>query len=184
VHATVNTAVCSAASPRVRSCQKSPSPPRSRRGPGCRLLSRSALADRFISYDRRAADAVPRQLAYAGRDPEARNTSTSLAQIAEFIGYDSEAAFCRAFKKAIGSAPAWGGSTPLKRCGLDLSEKFAMVGNTLLTKRGLKTTCAGTRTQGVPNRLSGKADPDDRFRPEASLPASTATGGELNGAIS
>jgi hypothetical protein len=60
----------------------------------------------------------------------------------------------------------------------------AMVDNTLLTKRGLKTTCAGTRTQGVPNRLSGKADPDDRFPPEASLPASTATGGELNGVIS
>jgi hypothetical protein len=27
----------------------------------------------------------------------------------------------------------------------------AMVDNTLLTKRRLKTTCAGIRTQGVPN---------------------------------
>jgi len=35
-----------------------------------------------------------------------RNTSGSLAQIAETVGYDSEAAFSRAFKKAIGAAPA------------------------------------------------------------------------------
>ena len=35
-----------------------------------------------------------------------RNTSASLAQVAEIVGYDSEAAFSRAFKKAFGVAPA------------------------------------------------------------------------------
>jgi AraC-like DNA-binding protein len=35
-----------------------------------------------------------------------RNTSASLAQVAERIGYDSEAAFSRGFKKAFGTAPA------------------------------------------------------------------------------
>jgi hypothetical protein len=34
-------------------------------------LSRSALADRFVPSDRRAADALPRQLAHAGRNSEA-----------------------------------------------------------------------------------------------------------------
>jgi AraC-like DNA-binding protein len=35
-----------------------------------------------------------------------RNTSASLAQVADMIGYESEAAFSRAFKKAVGTAPA------------------------------------------------------------------------------
>jgi AraC-like DNA-binding protein len=35
-----------------------------------------------------------------------RNTSRSLAQVADLIGYESEAAFSRAFKKAVGTAPA------------------------------------------------------------------------------
>jgi len=35
-----------------------------------------------------------------------RNTNASLAQVAEIVGYDSEAAFSRAFKKAFGTAPA------------------------------------------------------------------------------
>jgi AraC-like DNA-binding protein len=35
-----------------------------------------------------------------------RNTSASLAQVANMIGYESEAAFSRAFKKAVGTAPA------------------------------------------------------------------------------
>ena len=35
-----------------------------------------------------------------------RNTSASLAQVAKMVGYDSEAAFSRAFKKAFGVAPA------------------------------------------------------------------------------
>jgi len=35
-----------------------------------------------------------------------KGTSLSLARIAERVGYDSEAAFSRAFKKAFGTAPA------------------------------------------------------------------------------
>jgi AraC-like DNA-binding protein len=35
-----------------------------------------------------------------------RNTSASLAQVADMVGYESEAAFSRAFKKAVGTAPA------------------------------------------------------------------------------
>jgi len=35
-----------------------------------------------------------------------RGTSTSLGQVAETVGYDSEAAFSRAFKKTFGVAPA------------------------------------------------------------------------------
>ena len=69
-------------------------------------LSRSALADRFISL----IGMPPMHYVASWRMQVAtqklRNTSASLAQIAEFIGYDSEAAFSRAFKKAIGSAPA------------------------------------------------------------------------------
>jgi len=35
-----------------------------------------------------------------------RNISASLAQVAEMVGYGSEAAFSHAFKKAFGTAPA------------------------------------------------------------------------------
>ncbi|WP_347958255.1 helix-turn-helix domain-containing protein [Bradyrhizobium sp. SSUT112] len=35
-----------------------------------------------------------------------RNTRASLAQVADSVGYSSEAAFSRAFKKAFGTAPA------------------------------------------------------------------------------
>jgi AraC-like DNA-binding protein len=69
-------------------------------------LSRSALADRFI----RMIGVPPMQYLANWRmqiaTQKLRNTSASLAQIAEIVGYDSEAAFSRAFKKTIGSAPA------------------------------------------------------------------------------
>ena len=69
-------------------------------------LSRSASADRFI----RLIGVPPMQYLASWRMQVAtqklRNTSSSLAQVAEFIGYDSEAAFSRAFKKAFGAAPA------------------------------------------------------------------------------
>ena len=35
-----------------------------------------------------------------------RDTSLSLAQVAKIVGYDTEASFSRAFKKAFGVAPA------------------------------------------------------------------------------
>jgi AraC-like DNA-binding protein len=42
---------------------------------------------------------------------ELRNSSASLAKVANMVGYESEAAFSRAFKKAFGTAPAtWGRS--------------------------------------------------------------------------
>ncbi len=69
-------------------------------------LSRSALADRFI----RLIGAPPMHYLASWRMQVAtqklRNTSASLAQVAELVGYESEAAFSRAFKKAFGAAPA------------------------------------------------------------------------------
>ena len=69
-------------------------------------LSRSALADCFIRLI-----GVP-QMHYLVNwrmqvaTQKLRDTSGSLAQVAETVGYDSEAAFSRAFKKAFGAAPA------------------------------------------------------------------------------
>jgi AraC-like DNA-binding protein len=69
-------------------------------------LSRSALADRFI----RLIGMPPMHYVASWRMQVAtqklRNTSASLAQIADLVGYGSEAAFSRAFKKAFGIAPA------------------------------------------------------------------------------
>jgi AraC-like DNA-binding protein len=69
-------------------------------------LSRSALADRFI----RLIGVPPIQYVARWRMRVAmqklRTTAASLAQVADMVGYESEAAFSRAFKKAIGTAPA------------------------------------------------------------------------------
>jgi AraC-like DNA-binding protein len=69
-------------------------------------LSRSALADRFL----RLLGVPPMHYLANWRMQVAtqklRNTRASLAQVAEIVGYDSEAAFSRAFKKAFGAAPA------------------------------------------------------------------------------
>jgi AraC-like DNA-binding protein len=69
-------------------------------------LSRSALADRFL----RLIGVPPMHYLASWRMQVAtqtlRNTNASLAQVAEIVGYDSEAAFSRAFKKAFGAAPA------------------------------------------------------------------------------
>jgi len=69
-------------------------------------LSRSALADRFI----RLIGVPPMHYLANWRMQVAtqklRDTSASLAQIADTVGYESEAAFSRAFKKAFGAAPA------------------------------------------------------------------------------
>jgi AraC-like DNA-binding protein len=69
-------------------------------------LSRSALADRFI----RLIGAPPMHYLARWRMQVAmeklRTTNASLAQVAEMVGYESEAAFSRAFKKAVGTAPA------------------------------------------------------------------------------
>ncbi len=69
-------------------------------------LSRSALADRVT----RLIGMPPIQYLANWRmqvaSEKLRNTSASLAQVADMVGYESEAAFSRAFKKAIGTAPA------------------------------------------------------------------------------
>jgi AraC-like DNA-binding protein len=69
-------------------------------------LSRSALADRFIGL----IGMPPMHYVASWRMQVAtqklRSTNASLAQIADLVGYGSEAAFSRAFKKAFGTAPA------------------------------------------------------------------------------
>jgi AraC-like DNA-binding protein len=69
-------------------------------------LSRSALADRFI----RLIGVPPMHYLAKWRMQVAtqklRSTSASLGQVAQTVGYDSEAAFSRGFKKAFGVAPA------------------------------------------------------------------------------
>ena len=69
-------------------------------------LSRSALADRFSEL----IGVPPIRYLVSWRMQVAtqrlRNTNASIAQVANFVGYESEAAFSRAFKKTIGTAPA------------------------------------------------------------------------------
>jgi AraC-like DNA-binding protein len=66
-------------------------------------LSRSALADRFT----RLIGMAPMYYLASWRmqvaAQELRNTSASLANVAHTVGYESEAAFSRAFKKAFGT---------------------------------------------------------------------------------
>jgi transcriptional regulator GlxA family with amidase domain len=69
-------------------------------------LSRSALADRFT---RLIGEPPMRYLARWRIQVAAhqlRNSDTSLARIAEQVGYESEAAFNRAFKRSFGVPPA------------------------------------------------------------------------------
>jgi AraC-like DNA-binding protein len=69
-------------------------------------ISRSALAERFT----RLIGMAP--MHYLGHwrmqvaAQELKGTPASLAQVAEHVGYESEAAFSRAFKKTFGTAPA------------------------------------------------------------------------------
>jgi AraC-like DNA-binding protein len=69
-------------------------------------LSRSALAERFI----RLIGVPPIHYLARWRMQVAmqklRGTGASLAEVADTVGYESEAAFSRAFKKAVGTAPA------------------------------------------------------------------------------
>jgi len=69
-------------------------------------LSRSALAERFT----RLIGVAPMQYLGQWRMQLAaghlKKTNASLAQIAKQVGYDTEAAFSRAFKKTFGQAPA------------------------------------------------------------------------------
>jgi len=83
-------------------------------------LSRSALADRFT---RLIGEPPMRYLARWRIQVAAhqlRNTDTPLARIAEQVGYESEAAFNRAFKRSFGVPPAtWRKSAPASPGALD-----------------------------------------------------------------
>lgn len=73
-------------------------------------LSRSALAERFTAF----VGQPPMQYLMNWRMQlaanELRTGAESIAAIAERVGYESEAAFGRAFKKAVGAAPGrWRG---------------------------------------------------------------------------
>jgi len=69
-------------------------------------LSRSAFAERFVEF----VGQPPMQYLTNWRMQLAtnylRNGTESIAAVANRIGYDSEAAFSRAFKKAVGRPPS------------------------------------------------------------------------------
>lgn len=69
-------------------------------------LSRSPLAERFVQLIGMAPMHYLAHWRMLLAAQELRSTNASMAQIAQSIGYESEAAFSRAFKKAFGTAPA------------------------------------------------------------------------------
>jgi AraC-like DNA-binding protein len=69
-------------------------------------LSRSALAQRFTHLIGVAPMHYLANWRMQVAAQELRNPGTSLAQVANTVGYESEAAFSRAFKRAFGTAPA------------------------------------------------------------------------------
>jgi AraC-like DNA-binding protein len=69
-------------------------------------LSRSALADRFIGLIGMPPMHYVANWRMQVATQKLRNTSATLAQVADMVGYSSEAAFSRAFKNALGIAPA------------------------------------------------------------------------------
>ena len=68
--------------------------------------SRSALAERFGRFIGMAPMQYLAHWRLQVAAQKLKSSSASLAQVAEAIGYESEAAFSRAFKKKFGSAPA------------------------------------------------------------------------------
>ena len=69
-------------------------------------LSRSALAERFTRLIGMAPMHYLANWRMQVAAQELLNTGASLANIARIVGYESEAAFSRAFKKTFGTAPA------------------------------------------------------------------------------
>jgi AraC-like DNA-binding protein len=69
-------------------------------------VSRSVLAERFMQF----VGQPPMQYLMHWRMQLAanqlRNSNDSVAEVAELVGYESEAAFSRAFKKVVGAAPS------------------------------------------------------------------------------
>ena len=60
----------------------------------------------FHAVRRRAADAISRELADATRSQRVALSTDSVATIANRVGYESEAAFSRAFTKSMGEPPS------------------------------------------------------------------------------
>jgi AraC-like DNA-binding protein len=69
-------------------------------------LSRSSLAQRFADFLGQPPIQYLTRWRLTIAAQRLRNESTSLARIASASGYDSEAAFNRAFKRALGTTPA------------------------------------------------------------------------------
>ena len=69
-------------------------------------LSRSALTERFTRLIGMAPIHYLANWRMQVAAQELRNTGASLTRIANRVGYESEAAFSRAFKKIFGTAPA------------------------------------------------------------------------------
>lgn len=69
-------------------------------------LSRSALHERFVALIGQPPMQYLTQWRMQAASRLLRDTRASVASIALDVGYDSEAAFARAFKRAVGSPPA------------------------------------------------------------------------------
>lgn len=69
-------------------------------------LSRSALAQRFTDYIGQPPMQYLTRWRLTIAAQRLRSEQTTLARVAEDCGYDSEAAFNRAFKRALGTTPA------------------------------------------------------------------------------
>jgi AraC-like DNA-binding protein len=69
-------------------------------------LSRSTLHDRFTHYIGQAPMQYLTQWRMQVASRMLRDTSAKLIEIAQEVGYESEAAFSRAFKRTVGAAPA------------------------------------------------------------------------------
>jgi AraC-like DNA-binding protein len=69
-------------------------------------LSRSSLAQRFTDYLGQPPIQYLTRWRLTIAAQRLRNEKTALARIAADSGYDSEAAFNRAFKRALGTTPA------------------------------------------------------------------------------
>ena len=69
-------------------------------------LSRSALAERFTQFVGQPAMQYLSNWRMQLAADRLRSTSDTIAEISESVGYESEAAFSRAFKRAVGASPS------------------------------------------------------------------------------
>ena len=96
-------------------------------------LSRSALHERFAEI---IGQSPMQYLANWRMQLGAallRNTTTPVSRVAEEVGYDSAAAFARAFKRLVGTPPAAWRRVGVQREGIDLLMRSTMSEGTKLT---------------------------------------------------